>query len=122
MKKTNSFLMAIVSLCAVAMISPAGCSKDEDNGETDDPNGAGGAKTTIAVVESGTGGACSWTLTGAPGSYTLTIGGAGAMGNYGNGGAPWWKVYDSIATIVIGDGVTTISNYAFAIRCFCRDL
>jgi len=47
-------------------------------------------------------------------SGKLTISGTGAMTNYREyGAAPWFSKCSSVKTIVIGDGVTSIGNYAF---------
>ncbi len=47
----------------------------------------------------------------------LTISGEGAMADFGNDGtittAPWGEYSDNLKTLVIGDGVTTIGQYAF---------
>lgn len=52
-----------------------------------------------------------WKLTKA---RTLTISGSGAIPDYTvSDAAPWSAHNDSISTIVIGDGVTSIGNYAF---------
>ena len=45
---------------------------------------------------------------------TLTISGTGPMWNYGYGGTQWYELRDRITQLVIGSGVTTISQYAFA--------
>jgi hypothetical protein len=66
-------------------------------------------------VDSGTTGNCTWTLTGPPDNYTLTISGTGAMGNY-DFYAPWVSYNSSIITLIIEDGVTSIGNNAFS-RC-----
>ena len=44
---------------------------------------------------------------------TLTIGGTGSMENYSETGAPWNSYKTQIKSVVIGDGVTSIGNYAF---------
>lgn len=71
------------------------------------------AAAESAVVESG---ACgknlTWTLDAAG---TLTVSGTGAMKNYNYMGAPapWYQSRDSIKTVVIESGVTTIGYWAF---------
>ena len=53
---------------------------------------------------------CTWTL------YTeniLRISGTGAMNNFTMGNAPWRNYTHRIQGIEIGDGITTIGNYAF---------
>ncbi|GHT72851.1 hypothetical protein AGMMS50262_02790 [Bacteroidia bacterium] len=44
---------------------------------------------------------------------TLTIGGTGAMPDYGNTNQPWFSHRENIYNVVIEDGITTIGNYAF---------
>jgi len=62
------------------------------------------------------------TLSGSPGNYTLTINGTGVMDDYqceimsGMGivtKAPWRDYYNSIKTVIINKGVTSIGNNAF---------
>ncbi|MDR0713134.1 MAG: leucine-rich repeat protein, partial [Bacteroidales bacterium] len=64
-----------------------------------------------AHAQSGTTGACTWRIDG----DTLYIEGAGAMANYDNSinRAPWYVYHDNLSRLVIGDGVTSIGNYAF---------
>lgn len=45
---------------------------------------------------------------------TLTISGTGRMADYGQNGAEWVQHRDVIKNIVIGEGVTSIGDYAFA--------
>ena len=45
--------------------------------------------------------------------YTLSISGNGAMPNYIDRGAPWYFAAEKIKKVVIGDGVTSIGDYAF---------
>jgi hypothetical protein len=74
------------------------------------------AKAEIEAVASGATGACTWAITGPAGNYTLTIAGAGAMGNYSTFGqnyAPWYEYREGITTLVVRDGVTTIGDGAF---------
>lgn len=67
-----------------------------------------------AVVASGTCGTnASWALTD---DGVLTISGTGEMKNYSNYGsyfAPWYDYYSSITSVVIGEEITSIGNYAF---------
>ena len=72
------------------------------------------ASAIEAISASGTcGGNLTWTITGSENDYTLTISGTGAMTDYNLGNQPWSEYNDGIATVVIGDGVTTIGNNAF---------
>ena len=43
----------------------------------------------------------------------LVISGTGAMANYEMGNAPWYSRRDSVKTVVIGNGVTSIGGNAF---------
>jgi hypothetical protein len=66
------------------------------------------------VVDSGETGDCTWTLTGTPGNYTLTIGGTGAMEDYRYSyDTPWSSYNSSITALIIEDGVTSIGKEAF---------
>ena len=62
----------------------------------------------------------NWTLDG---DGTLFITGSGPMKDYTSswdGGAPWYDNYiNTITSVVISDGVTTVGNYAFQ---YCRKL
>ncbi len=46
-------------------------------------------------------------------NYVLTISGTGAMNDYSSYNRPWESYEDSIKTVVIEDGVTTVGKYAF---------
>lgn len=48
-----------------------------------------------------------------PGTYTLTIRGEGAMYNYISSTVPWNAQKSKITSVVIGNGVTSIGDYAF---------
>jgi hypothetical protein len=73
-------------------------------------------KAISQVVDSGTTGDCTWTLTGTAGNYTLTISGNSAMANYLylDNYAPWYSHRSDIKTLDIQQGVTTIGNWAFS--------
>lgn len=63
------------------------------------------------VAQRGEAGSLQWTLTNA---HTLTISGSGAIPDYTTENpAPWKNYNDSISTIVIEPGVTSIGAYAF---------
>lgn len=75
---------------------PAGYSEDLDVDE---------------VVQSGTEGSLSWTLTK---GGTLTISGNGAMPDHTSTDSPTWEPFAaSINQVIIEDGVTSIGSYAF---------
>jgi hypothetical protein len=64
-----------------------------------------------------TGGMCgaqgsnvTWALTC---DGTLTIQGTGAMADYTDTDAPWYSHSSDITSVIIGEGITTIGNYAF---------
>ena len=77
----------------------------------------------VAITESGNcgdigingGSDVTWTLTGTPSNYTLTISGTGEMGNYdiSNDQRGWKNSLTAITSIVIESGVTSIGNNAF---------
>jgi hypothetical protein len=78
------------------------------------------AKATLQSVASGVTGACTWTITGTAGNYTLTISGAGAMADYDYiDNRPWHSYRDDLKNLVIQDGVTAIGQNAFA---YCSGL
>jgi hypothetical protein len=68
------------------------------------------ATTSFALEADGT---CGKNLTWALSEGTLTISGAGEMEDYTGTSAPWRSIFSSIETVVIGDDVTSIGNYAF---------
>ena len=43
----------------------------------------------------------------------MTISGKGTIRGYSKGEAPWYSLRDEIQNVIIGDGVTSIGNYAF---------
>ena len=71
------------------------------------------ASTSMMFAESGTcGDYLTWDLT----NGVLTISGTGSMKDYSymsNNLTPWYYSRSSITSVVIGDGVTSIGNYAF---------
>ncbi|MCD7712775.1 MAG: leucine-rich repeat protein, partial [Firmicutes bacterium] len=79
----------------------------------------GGSITWVAVTESGVcGDNLTWMLTS---DGTLIISGTGDMYDYEHiedednnyGTAPWFSYFDSITSVIIGDGVTSIGSFAF---------
>lgn len=89
MKRTVTLLALLAALCCLFTVSTAA---------TDAPaSGTCGENLT-------------WTLDGAG---TLTISGTGAMEEFDYYGAPWRQNRDSIKTVVIENGVTTIGSCAF---------
>ena len=69
------------------------------------------AMTPVASGECGKDnpGDVTWRLEGESGHYRLIISGTGAMEDY----QPWNSYAGDIANVVIGNGVTSIGNYAF---------
>ncbi len=65
--------------------------------------------STMAWAEEWTSGACTVTLT----DGVMTISGTGAMADYGYAGAPWYSSRNSVTSVVINEGVTTIGQYSF---------
>lgn len=62
------------------------------------------------IASGNCGEALTWTLDG---SSTLTISGTGEMWNWERFDAPWNNHRDSVVSVVIENGVTSIGNYAF---------
>ncbi len=56
----------------------------------------------------------TWELTGESSNYTLTINGTGATPGYNWGTEPWHGYKDGITSVIIGNGVTGIGQYAFS--------
>jgi hypothetical protein len=71
--------------------------------------------TSVATGFAQTSGSCgenlTWTLS--EDEKTLTISGTGEMADYSYNTLPWSSYRSSITTIEIGDGVTSIGDYAF---------
>lgn len=67
------------------------------------------AATITVHAQTGNTGNLTWTLS----NNTLTISGSGAMPNYAWSTAPWISYITNIYSVVIGNGVTSIGNYAF---------
>ncbi|MBQ8717664.1 MAG: leucine-rich repeat protein, partial [Clostridia bacterium] len=66
--------------------------------------------SSAAEVASGTSGDVNWALTD---DGTLTFSGEGAMADHSNGSQPWYAYKDSIKTVIVTKGVTSISTNAF---------
>jgi hypothetical protein len=81
------------------------------------------AKATAKIVVENTkpvggGSDCTWTISGVAPNQTLTIGGKGAMPNYGieatSERPPWEALYKPhITTVVIEDSITVVGQYTF---------
>ena len=69
------------------------------------------AGTIIDSGECGFGGVVTWTLDE---EGKLIIVGQGEMQDYQDGGAPWYNYKDSLYTVIIESGVTSIGSYAFS--------
>ncbi|MDR0713363.1 MAG: leucine-rich repeat protein [Bacteroidales bacterium] len=68
----------------------------------------------VIIVASGATGDCFWTIAGVASSYTLTIIGNGAMGDYSyENPSPWEGYRTEIGTLIIHEGVTTVGDNAF---------
>ena len=74
-------------------------------------------EAVMDIVKSGTCGEnLTWTLDS---QGVLTISGTGKMEDYSSNGGPWYSSSDSIKSVVIKKGVTTIGKYAFI---YCASL
>ena len=71
------------------------------------------ADAQIVIDNGSCGTSLTWELTELNGDTTLTISGSGAMQNYGWHEFPWTPYTDAIKTVIIGDSVTTIGDFAF---------
>ena len=67
---------------------------------------------TIAYAAQ-TSGTCGKSLSWELSNGTLLISGSGAMADYSTSSAPWYSSRAAITSVVIGDNVTSIGNYAF---------
>ena len=66
------------------------------------------------VIDSGScGNNLSWVITGTDTDMVLTISGTGEMANYSENTIPWASKRSKIKKLIVGEGVTTIGNYAF---------
>ncbi|MDR1562102.1 MAG: leucine-rich repeat domain-containing protein [Dysgonamonadaceae bacterium] len=66
--------------------------------------------SATGFAQSGTTGPLTWDMS----NGTLTVSGEGAMPDYSYPDyAPWYAYSSSITTVLIGDGVTSIGNWAF---------
>ncbi|MCD7748399.1 MAG: leucine-rich repeat protein, partial [Firmicutes bacterium] len=84
---------------------------DNDTWTEDVMQDYGGTITWVAYSASGTcGDNLTWTLV----DGTLTISGTGEMYDYDEGTTPWQEYRESITSVVIEEGVTTIGSYAFS--------
>ena len=67
-------------------------------------------ETPVSAATSGVTGSCTWQISGS----TLTISGNGSMANYNETNLPpWLESAPSITAIRVGEGVTSIGDYAF---------
>ncbi len=93
MKKLNKFLSVLLALIMVISIIPM----------------------SVFTASAATSGTCgenvTWTFDDS--TSTLTISGQGAMTSYDYSNCPWKDYRNSIQTVIIENGVTTIGNYAF---------
>jgi hypothetical protein len=71
------------------------------------------AALAVSAAAAQTSGVCGDNLTWELTNAQLTISGTGPMYDYGLGESPWFD-FDTIKKVVIGEGVTSIGDYAFA--------
>ena len=93
MKKSISLLGAVVCLCLVV------CAL------------SGRASAAVTMESGQCGENLTWTLDD---TGTLTISGTGEMLNYNRNTMPWKGHLESITSVVIEEGATSIGNYAFS--------
>lgn len=96
----NRLLLKVLMICTLALtitISMCSLAFAEDN-----------------VVADGTcGDDVTWVLTGEAGDMTLTISGTGQMSEFTSASQPWMDWKNDITSVIIGDEITSIGNYAF---------
>jgi len=66
-----------------------------------------------AFAQGGTTGPLTWELSGTAPNLTLTISGEGEMPDYEYESSPWYDYRESITTVVLENGITTIGVFAF---------
>ena len=71
------------------------------------------AEEDESIIDSGTTGDLSWTLTGTETDMVLTITGSGFMPDYNESSIPWSEYKTKIKNIVIEEGISSVGNYAF---------
>lgn len=107
------------TITAIPTVSSTNCSyfSQWSDGNTDNPRSIGisANKTFVAQFEEGVGeGTCgdnvTWYLSC---DGVLTISGTGAMTNFSSTTVPWAALRESVKSVVIENGITTIGNYAF---------
>jgi len=94
-RKTGRFTIGVVGLVVAACLSVAS------------------VQAQVTIIDQGScGNSLTWVLTS---DSTLTISGSDTMPNYysSSGSAPWEAYKSGIATVIIGDSVTTIGSNAF---------
>lgn len=69
---------------------------------------------TALPVSAATSGTCGDNLTWTLDDGTLIISGTGDMDNYGEDDPPWYDYSESIKTLIINEGVTSIGNCTFS--------
>jgi len=121
---TISFASAVDNVSDVVTLPTGWALHDADGQEVSGSVTAGTtltASATVSEIASGTCGASgnegnvTWKITGnAAAGYTLTISGTGAMADYPYINMPWSSYCDDITSVVVGEGVTHIGDYAFA--------
>lgn len=90
-----------------------------DDGNTENPRNIALTKDTFftAYFTKAYSGTCGDNLTWAYNNGTLTITGSGDPYPYRSNTMPWYLLRDSITTILLPEGLTSISSYMF---CYCR--
>lgn len=112
MKNLKQYLCTLLVLSMLTGILPAKAIHLSDTPDTKRPD----ESTQAAITGDTAFGVCGpdliWTLTS---DGTLTISGRGEMNDYPNGSLmPWSQYRESITTIIIQDGVTSIDASAFS--------
>lgn len=122
---TISFASAVSDVSTVVTLPDGWALHDADGQEVSESVTQGTTLTACAKVSDVASGTCgasgneenvTWKITGNDAvGYTLTISGTGAMADYSYPEAlPWYSYLANITSVVVGEGVTHIGDYAFA--------
>ena len=105
----NAYVLSC-GIYSAGSINVSGTGSLTANGGDDGIYAEDGITLTGGTLAGSCGEAVTWTLDA---NGTLTISGTGAMDDYEYQDTPWYSARDSIKTIDIKKGVTTIGDYAF---------
>ena len=109
----NGVQYRIIDSKAYVVYRPAEDTYIPDTIPNEDDSGTYSVVKDATVIASGISGGITWYIEEASGEQMLYLSGSGAMSNYSSTGMPWYGYRSTIDHIVIGNGITSIGNYAF---------